>query len=84
MVASARQSRHFFGSSNEGFAQIVDRYGNMQEVRCIPMEGASLKRGTKVHVVRTNSSQRVCTVAPDEHNKVAPDAKAGLTERAGP
>ncbi|TMB07084.1 MAG: DUF1449 family protein [Deltaproteobacteria bacterium] len=46
----------------EGYAQVQDQYGNVQEVRCKDVSSTPLRPGERVVIARVESGQRLCLV----------------------
>jgi membrane protein implicated in regulation of membrane protease activity len=53
-------------SPSVGYAHILDRYGNLQEVRCQSLEGKPLYKGQPVLVAEARQAERLCLVIEDE------------------
>jgi hypothetical protein len=52
-----------------GYAQVHDRFGNLQEVRCRSVDGQRLHAGQLVLVAAVEDASRVCLVVVDELNE---------------
>jgi len=53
-------------SEVEGYAQVRDRFGNLQQVRCRSHASTPLARNQPIIVVSVDPSTRLCLVVPDE------------------
>ncbi|MBI2571847.1 MAG: DUF1449 family protein [Candidatus Schekmanbacteria bacterium] len=53
-------------TATEAYAQIHDRFGNLQEVRCESMDGKALRRGEAILVAQARAEDRVCLVVENE------------------
>ena len=59
-------------SPTEGYAQVRDRYGNFQEVRCQSLEGTPLRKGQPIIIARVQPEERLCLVVENELDGKAP------------
>ncbi|MBI2877713.1 MAG: DUF1449 family protein [Candidatus Tectomicrobia bacterium] len=53
-------------SPTEGYAQVRDRYGNLQEVHCQSLEGRPLQKGQPILIVEVQPQERICLVVEND------------------
>jgi len=62
-------------SPTEGYAQVRDRYGNLQEVHCQSLEGKPLWKGQSIIIANVQPEARLCLVVANDLEGKSPTAR---------